>query len=115
MAGLFAVLMLMISTGVINWFARLYGGTGTYTELAFAYSAFAAPLMLIPFVPCLNFILVLYVTVLTVIAVKAVHKLNWGNSIGVILLSGFSLALVFFLAVGFIVLIGTLLWALVIC
>ena len=112
-AGLLAVLILMVSIGVTNWFARQLGGTGTYTELAFAFSAFTAPFSILSDVPCLNFILALYGTVLTVIAVKAVHKLNWGNSIGVLLLSGVSLALVFFLAVGFIVLIGFLFFALV--
>jgi hypothetical protein len=93
LGGLLAVLILMISIGATHWFARQLGGTGTYTELAFAFSAFTAPLMLIPFVPYLNSLSRIYGIVLAVIAVKAVHKLKTGNAIAALIASGFSLAL----------------------
>lgn len=85
--ALLGVLSLMIWAGIIQSSARSRGGTGTYSELAFAFATFVAPLSLImsvlgsiPFVNYLNYFIMVYEIVLSVIAVKAVHTLAWGKA-----------------------------------
>lgn len=88
LSAAFSIIGLVIVAGVSQLAARLLGGTGTFTELAYAFSAYLAPMSvltsilgLIPFIKCLNVILGIYGLVLNVIAVKAVHKFDWGRSV----------------------------------
>ncbi|HJS29376.1 MAG TPA: Yip1 family protein [Anaerolineales bacterium] len=76
-------------SGVIQVVARILGGQGTYDELTYAFAAYGAPLGLasavvsaIPFVNfCLSPLLAIYGLVLNVMAVKAVHRFDWGRAI----------------------------------
>ena len=99
LAGL-AVLVFMITTGIIQWVAGLFKGMGTYSQLAYALGAISAPATLIssvlsifaaiPFLGlCLwpvSILLLLYVAVLNVMAVKGVNKFGWGQAIASYLL-----------------------------
>lgn len=87
-APILTVLALIIGTGITHALARMLGGTGSYSELAYAYATFQAPMMLIsgvismiPIVSYLSFALSLYMIVLSVLAVKAVHDLGTGAAI----------------------------------
>jgi hypothetical protein len=98
-AGL-AVLAFIISTGLVQWVAGLFKGMGTYGQLAYALGAISAPSTLIssvlsifsaiPFLGlCLwpvSILLLLYVAVLNVMAVKGVNKFGWGQAIASYLL-----------------------------
>ena len=83
--ALVAVLFFAISTALVQWVAKLFGGTGSFDKLAYAFSSFVVPysvvasvmtlLSIIPFVGILtgliSFALGIYVIVLDVLAVKA--------------------------------------------
>lgn len=112
--ALLSVLMLMISAGITQLIARALGGTGTYSELVYAFAAFAAPLTLItsvlspiPFINLLNIPLGIYGIVLNVIAVKAVNKFGWGQAIAssVLILIAI-LVLVACVVIGILLLLG---------
>jgi hypothetical protein len=86
-AGL-SIVGLAISAGITTLIARALGGSGTFSQLVYAFAAYEAPLTLvsgvlgaIPFVIFLNFFLGIYGIVLNVIAVKAVHRFGWGKAI----------------------------------
>jgi len=93
LAGL-QVLAFMIITGVVQWVAGLFKGVGTYGQLAYVFGAIWAPVLLvasvlsifsaIPFLGLclwpLSILLLLYVAVLSVIAVKGVNKFEWGQA-----------------------------------
>jgi len=97
-----AVLGFAIGTGLVQWVAKLFGGTGTFDKLAYAFSSITVPysvvaavlglLGLIPFVGILTgligFALGIYVIVLEVLAVKAVDRLDTGRAVGSVLLPG---------------------------
>jgi len=85
-----AVISLWLSAHIVSWTARKLGGTGTYTELAYGWAASLAPLALVSgvlapipnaYALALNAGVMLYGTVLRVIAIKAVHQISWGRSI----------------------------------
>ena len=85
---LVSVLGLMINAGLAHVAASAMGGTGTYDELAYAYATFQAPLALITAVlsviPCVQYVsyaIGLYILVLNVLAVQAVHKFGAGKAI----------------------------------
>lgn len=87
-APLLSVLALMINAGLAHLCARALGGPGTYSQLAYAFSSYQAPLALISgvifVVPCVRYLdiaIALYVIVLNVIAVQAVHRFSWGKSV----------------------------------
>lgn len=114
--AIFAVLFFAISTALVQWVAKLFGGTGSFDKLAYAFSSFVVPysvvasvmtlLSIIPFVGILTgligFALSIYVIVLEVLAVKAVNRLDTGKAIGAVLLPG----LVIFLIVCCCIIIG---------
>ena len=86
-AGVLAILGLMISTGISHILARAFGGTGTFTQLAYAIAAYTAPVALvtaplafIPLVNCLTWPLSFYLMFLNIVAIKAVHHLSWGRA-----------------------------------
>ena len=88
-AGVLAVVGLMIGAAITQLVARLLGGLGTYSQLVYAYGAYSAPLSIvsgvvgaIPIVNlCLGVPLLIYGIVLNVISVNAVNKFGWGKSI----------------------------------
>ena len=105
--ALFAVLGFAIGTALVQWVAKLFGGTGTFDKLAYAFSSITVPysvvasilalLGLIPFVGILtgliSFAMSIYLIVLEVLAVKAVNRLDTGKAVGSVLLPGLVIAL----------------------
>lgn len=114
--AIFAVLFFAIGTGLVQWVAKLFGGTGTFDKLAYTFSSIAVPytivtavltlLSIIPFVGILtglvSFALWIYAIILGVLAVKAVDRLDTGRAAGAVLLPG----LVIFLLVCCCIVIG---------
>jgi len=100
--AILSVLGFAIGVALVQWVARLFGGTGSFEKLAYAYSAITVPysvvaavfalLGIIPIVGILtglaSFALSIYVLVLEVIAVKAVNNLDTGKAVGSVLLPG---------------------------
>lgn len=111
-AGALAVLGLAISSGIIQLIANALGGEGTRQQLVYGMAAFLAPISLvstvisgIPLLRILSFLLSIYGMVLTVIAVKAVNKLDWGKSV----VASLGLLLVIVLIAGFVIMVLALL------
>jgi hypothetical protein len=91
-----STLMFAIMTAIMQWLARMFGGTGTYDQLAYALAAIAAPLTIlggilglfgaIPYVGlCFGLIGLLvgiYILVLQLMAIKGVNHIGWGGAIG---------------------------------
>ena len=114
--AIFAVLFFAIAVALIQWVAKLFGGTGSFDKLAYAFSAITVPVSvvsavlaligIIPFIGILtgliSFGLGIYVLVLEVLAVKAVNGLDTGKAVGSVLLPG----LVIFLFICCCVIIG---------
>jgi hypothetical protein len=98
-AGAIATIFFAIGVGIVQWIARLFKGTGTFSQLAYTVAAFSVPFsfvssVLTPFsaiqyvnicTGLISFILGLYAIVLEVRAVKAVNKFGWGEAIGSVL------------------------------
>lgn len=101
-AGLLSVLFFALLVAIIQWIAKLFGGTGTYDKLLYAFAAISVPftivsalfvlLSAIPFVGiCTGIIslgLSIYVLVLEVMAVKAVNRFGWGEAAGSVFIPG---------------------------
>jgi hypothetical protein len=95
-----AVVVFAIVVGVVQLIAKMFGGRGTFDQLAYAIAAIVAPFYLvsgvltllsaIPFVGfcfgILGFLAGLYVLVLEVMAVKGVNQFGWGQAIASLLL-----------------------------
>jgi hypothetical protein len=108
LSGLFSVIGFAISVAILQWVAKLFGGTGTFDKMAYAIAAismpfslvtmFITPLSSIPFVNycsiTLLVILLIYVLVLQVMAVKGVNRFGWGSALGAVFLP--SIVIVFF-------------------
>jgi hypothetical protein len=91
-----SVLFFALSTAIIQWVAKLFGGLGTYDKLLYAMAAITVPFTLvssvlslfsaIPFVgACFGIVslgLSIYVLVLQVMAVKGVNRFGWGQAVG---------------------------------
>jgi len=99
--AIFAVIGFAIATALVQWVAKMFGGTGTFDKLAYAFSAITVPYSvvtavltlfgLIPFVGNIlaglgSFALSIYLIVLEVLAVKAVDRLDTGKAVGAVLL-----------------------------
>ena len=105
--ALFTVLGFAIGVALVQWVAKLFGGTGSFDKLAYAFSAITVPcsvvaavLALVGIIPyigiltgLLSFVLSIYVIVLEVLAVKAVNRLDTGKAVGAVLLPGLVIAL----------------------
>ena len=105
-AGALGTLGFAIGVGVIQWIAKMFKGTGTYSQLAYTMAAvtvpftlvssFLTPFSAIPYVGyCISgisLLLGLYALVLQLMAVKGVNKFGWGQALGSVLLPGFVLA-----------------------
>ena len=102
------MLFFAISVALIQWVAKLFGGTGSFDKLAYAFSAVYLPysvitavltlLGIIPFVGILTGLiglaLFIYTIVLGVLAVKAVNGLDTGKAVGAVILPGLAIFLV---------------------
>lgn len=102
-----SVIGFAIAVALVQWVAKLFGGTGSFDKLAYTFSAITVPFSvisavlaligIIPFIGILtgliSFGLFIYVIVLEVLAVKAVNGLDTGKAVGAVLLP----ALVLFL------------------
>ena len=109
-----AVVVFAIVVGIVQLLARMFGGRGTYDQLAYALAAILTPYYLltgvlgllsaIPFVVycagLLGFGLLLYVVVLEVMAVKGVNQFEWWQAIVSLLLPVFGVICCISLAVA---------------
>jgi hypothetical protein len=100
--GIFALVV-----ALIQWIAKMFGGRGTYDQLAYVYAAIGVPYSLIssvfillsaiPYVGiCFRLILGLaglYILILQIMAVKAVNQFGWGPAVGSVLLPAFVLVI----------------------
>jgi hypothetical protein len=103
-----------IGAFVIQWLAKMFGGQGTYDQLAYALGAIVAPytivagimtlLAAIPYVGlCISGILFLagfYILVLQVMAIKGVNRIGWGAAIGALLIPALVISLLCACLVG---------------
>lgn len=106
-AATFSVLMFIIVTALIQWVAKLLGGSGSFEKLVYTFSAITVPysvvtsvLTLVGIIPIIGILtgligfgLSIYVIVLEVLAVKAVNGFDTGKAIGSILLPGLVFAI----------------------
>jgi len=94
-----------IGMGILFLIAKMFGGSGTFLQQAYAFSLFYVPIQLVSsivgLVPILGslvaFVLGIYSIVLAVFAVSASHRLSTGKSVAVVLLPA---AIVFLLVCG---------------
>jgi hypothetical protein len=103
-----SVIVFAIVTALIQWVAKLFGGTGSFEKLAYTFSAIVVPYSIvsavltlvgiIPFIGILTgligFALSIYILVLEVFAVKAVNNLDTGKAVGAVLLPGLGVFLI---------------------
>ena len=101
-AAVILTVVFAVFVGIVQFIAKMFGGTGTFDQLAYAIGAVVAPYYLIsglvsllaaipiPFVGLcfglLGLIALLYVVVLAVMAVKGVNQFGWGQAAGSVLL-----------------------------
>ncbi len=97
-----SVVGFVIFVGIVQLLARMFGGRGTFEQLAYATAAIVTPFSLInsvftllaaiPFVGlCFGLVSllgVLYVIALEVMAVKGVNQFGWGQALGSYFLPG---------------------------
>ena len=101
----FSVLFFAITVAIVQWIAKMFGGRGSYNQLAYAFGAILAPYMLvssvltllsaIPFVGlCFSGIALvagIYILVLEIMAVKGINQIGWGAAIGSLLIPVFAI------------------------
>lgn len=109
-----------IGVAIVQWIAKMFGGKGTFDQMAYTFASISVPYSLvssvfillsaIPFVGfCFRIILGLaglYILVLEIMAVKGVNQFGWGPAIGSLFIPGLVVGLV---ACCIIVAIGALL------
>jgi hypothetical protein len=102
LAGIFSVVFFALLIAIIQWIAKMFGGTGSYDKLLYSIAAITVPftivsslfvfLSLIPFVGIcmsgISILLSIYALVLQVMAVKGVNRFGWGQAVGSVLLPG---------------------------
>ena len=102
LAGVLSVVFFALGVAIIQWIAKMFGGTGTYDKLIYAMAAITVPFTLvsavfsvfslIPFVGlCTGLIslgLGIYALVLQVMAVKAVNRFGYGQAVGSVFIPG---------------------------
>ena len=113
-AALIQVVLFALGVGVFQLIARMFGGRGTYEQLAYALAAIVTPfyvvsalltlLSVIPYVGAcfgiLGFIAGIYVLVLEIMAVKGVNQFGWGPAAAAVLLPAFLFFCCIAVAVG---------------
>jgi hypothetical protein len=101
--------LFVVVIGIVQVLAKMFGGRGTFDQLAYAIAAIVTPfyfvsglitlLAAIPFAGfcfgILGFLLALYVLVLEVMAVKGVNQFGWGQALASMLLPVFAIACCF--------------------
>jgi len=106
--AVFVVVMFAIVTALIQWVARMFGGRGTFDQLAYTFGAIQAPFAIlaglvmllgaIPFVGiCFRLALGLagiYVFVLQIIATKAVNQFGAGQAFASVVIPGLAISFV---------------------
>lgn len=104
----------VIVVGIVQFLAKMFGGRGTFEQLAYSIAAIVTPfyfvsglitlLSAIPFAGfcfgLVGFGLGLYVLVLEVMAVKGVNQFGWGPAIGSLLLPVLAIACCISVVVG---------------
>lgn len=107
-AAVVGVAGFLISTALMQWIARMFGGKGSFDQMAYTLGAITAPAMLVSAllalpsaIPFLGLLVVgvsglfsLYVLVLQVMAIKGVHRFGWGAAIGSFFIPGLAILLV---------------------
>ena len=107
-------ILFVIVIGIVQFLAKMFGGRGTFEQLAYSIAAIVTPfyfvsglftlLSAIPFAGycfgLVGFGLALYVLVLEVMAVKGVNQFGWGPAIGSLLLPVLAIACCVSVAVG---------------
>lgn len=91
-----STLMFAVVVAIMQWLARMFGGTGTNDQLAYAMAAIAAPLTIlsgilsllgaIPYAGfcfgLIGFLVGIYILVLQLLAIKGVNRIGWGGALG---------------------------------
>ena len=104
--ALISVVFFALGVGVFQLIAKMFGGRGTYEQLAYALAAIVTPfyffsgvLTLFSAIPylgacfgILGFVAALYVLYLEITAVKGVNQVGWGAAIASVLLPAFAIA-----------------------
>lgn len=112
--GLLTVLFFALFVAIVQWIAKLFGGTGTYDKLLYALAAVTVPvsivtslLALLSAIPivgiCVGVVSIgvgIYSIVLNVLAVKAVNRFGVGQAVGSYFIPGCTLILVCACIVG---------------
>jgi len=116
-AAVVGVAGFLISTALMQWIARMFGGQGSFDQLAYALGAITAPGLLvsalltlpsaIPSVGLcfggLGALFSIFVLVLEVMAIKGVHRFGWGPAIGSLIIPGLAIAILCCCAVAILV------------
>lgn len=112
LAAIGAVIGLTIVAGIPHLLALALGGRGTFTQMLYAVAAYVTPLTVInsvlgaiPFIGLLVGLIGIYMIVLNITAVKAVHELSWGKALIASLVVPFILFALIFACVAFVVLV----------
>ena len=101
-------LFFAIGVAIVQWIAKMFGGKGTFDQMAYTFAAISVPYSLvssvfillsaIPFVGlCFRIILGLagiYILVLEILAVKGVNQFGIGAAIGSLFIPGLAVALI---------------------
>ncbi|HSL44451.1 MAG TPA: Yip1 family protein [Anaerolineales bacterium] len=112
-----STVLFALAVGIVQVIAKMFGGRGTYDQLAYAIAAIVTPFNLvsagltllaaIPFVGAcfgiLGLFAGLYVLVLEIMAVKGVNQFGWGPAAASLLLPVFAIACCVAVAVGSII------------
>jgi hypothetical protein len=99
-AAVISTVLFAVFVGIVQLVAKMFGGRGTFDQLAYAIGAIVAPFYLvsglltllsaIPYVGLcfglLSLVALLYVVALEVTAVKGVNQFGWGQAAGSVLL-----------------------------
>jgi hypothetical protein len=94
--AIISTIFFAIGIYIFQWIARMFGGKGTPDQLAYAMAAISAPFSIIsgvfgllgaiPYIGlCFSLIvllMVIYILVLEVMAIKGVNQISWGAAIG---------------------------------
>ena len=98
LAGPLSLVAFWISSGLLQWIARMFGGYGSYSDFFYASAAYQAPLQLINASLLLftastallltNIFLSIYSIVLTAMALRAVNGFGWGKALATIFIPG---------------------------
>ena len=101
-------LFFAIGVAIVQWIAKMFGGKGTFDQMAYTFAAISVPYSLvssvfillsaIPYVGlCFRIILGLagiYILVLEILAVKGVNQFGIGAAIGSLFIPGLAVALI---------------------